>query len=290
MRFEREELVQEPDKQASIASDREIGASAASSAGPVSVLAAASAWSRRHSLAIFSHVALLALWWAASLKVPRFILPSPVETMATLGVPRYDWLRHTLVTGSEVFGGFLLATLIGVALAVAFNWSAMVRRAALPPLVTLNMVPKVAMAPLFIVWLGYGIGPNIVISFTICFFPIVINTARGLKEVEPDLIDLVRVIRASRWQIFRKIELPSALPFVFSGMKVAAVLAVAGSIVGEFIGSERGLGYLMMSVQSTLDTPAMFMALILVSLIGVALYALVAFAERLVVPLDARVS
>jgi NitT/TauT family transport system permease protein len=111
-----------------------------------------------------------------------------------------------------------------------------------------------------------------------------------LKEVEPDLIDLVRVIRASRWQIFRKIELPSALPFVFSGMKVAAVLAVAGSIVGEFIGSERGLGYLMMSVQSTLDTPAMFMALILVTLIGVVLYALVVLAERLVVPVDARVS
>ena len=100
----------------------------------------------------------------------------------------------------------------------------------------------------------------------------------------------MRVVRASRWQIFRKIELPSALPFVFSGMRVAAVLAVAGSIVGEFIGSERGLGYLMMSVQSTIDTAAMFMALMLVTLIGVALYALVAFAERLVVPVDARLS
>lgn len=251
---------------------------------------ATAAWFRRHLLAILSHVVLVALWWLASLKVPRFILPSPVETLSTLAVARYDWMRHALVTGTEVFGGFLLATTVGVALAVTFNWSSGVRRAALPPLVTLNMIPKVAMAPLFIVWLGYGIGPNIVISFTICFFPIVINTARGLKEVEPDLIDLVRVIRASRWQIFRKIELPSALPFVFSGMKVAAVLAVAGSIVGEFIGSERGLGYLMMSVQSTLDTPAMFMALILVTLIGVVLYALVVLAERLVVPVDARVS
>ena len=248
------------------------------------------AWLGRHGLAILSHVVLLALWWAASLKVPSFILPSPAQALATLAVPRYDWARHTLVTAAEVFGGFGLATLIGVTLAVIFNWSAPVRRAVQPPLVTLNMIPKVAMAPLFIVWLGYGIGPNTVITFTICFFPIVINTARGLKEVEPDLIDLVRVIRASRWQIFRKIELPSALPFVFSGMRIASVLAVAGSIVGEFIGSERGLGYLMMSVQSTLDTPAMFMALILVTLIGVLLYALVAFAERLVVPVDARVS
>jgi len=250
----------------------------------------AAGWARRHALAILSHIALVALWWLASLKAPSFILPSPARALATLAVARYDWARHTLVTGTEVFGGFALATLVGIALAVIFNWSAAVRRAVLPPLVTLNMIPKVAMAPLFIVWLGYGVGPNIVITFTICFFPIVINTARGLREVEPDLIDLVRVVRASRWQIFRKIELPSALPFVFSGMRVAAVLAVAGSIVGEFIGSERGLGYLMMSVQSTIDTAAMFMALMLVTLIGVALYALVAFAERLVVPVDARLS
>jgi NitT/TauT family transport system permease protein len=247
-------------------------------------------WLRRHGFALLSHLVLLGLWWLASFRVPRFILPSPLDALATLLVARYDWARHTLVTAAEVFGGFALASLVGVALAVIFNWSAPVRRTVMPPLVTLNMIPKVAMAPLFIVWLGYGIGPNIVITFTICFFPIVINTARGLKEVEPELIDLVRVIRASRWQIFRKIELPSALPFVFSGMRVASVLAVAGAIVGEFIGSERGLGYLMTSVQSTIDTPAMFMALILITLIGVALYALVALTERLVVPIDARLS
>jgi len=244
----------------------------------------------RHWVAILVHIAFVALWWEASRYLPRFILPSPAETIATLWVPRYNWPRHVVATAIEVFGGFSLAVLVGVALAVVFNWWPAVNRASMPLLVTLNMIPKVAMAPLFIVWLSYGIGPNIVIGFAICFFPMVINTSRGLAEVEPDLIDLVRVIRASRWQIFRKIALPSALPFIFSGMRVAAVLAVAGAIVGEFIGSDQGLGYLMMSLQATLDTPGMFMALALVTLIGVALYGIVILTERAIVPADARVS
>jgi NitT/TauT family transport system permease protein len=247
-------------------------------------------WLVRYWLAILAHVAFIFLWWIASRYVPRFILPSPLETVGTLWIPRYDWARHILVTASEVFGGFSLAIIVGVALAVGFNWSSTADRAGMPLLVTLNMIPKVAMAPLFIVWLGYGIGPNMVIAFSICFFPIVINTSRGLREVEPDLIDLVLVFKATNWQIFRKIQLPSALPFIFSGMRVAAVLAVAGAVVGEFIGSDRGLGYIMLSLQATLDTPAMFMALVLITLIGVALYGAVSVAERLVIPADARVT
>ena len=109
-------------------------------------------------------------------------------------------------------------------------------------------------------------------AFAICFFPIVLTTARGLREVEPDLLDLVRTLKGSRWQIFTKIQLPGALPYIFSGMKVAAILAVAGAIVGEFLGSDRGLGYLMLQVQVTLDTAAMFMAVILITLIGMVLY------------------
>ena len=125
----------------------------------------------------------------------------------------------------------------------------------LPLFVTLNMIPKVALGPLVIVWFSYGIFPNILIAFSICFFPILLTTARGLSEVEPDLLDLVKSLRGSRWTLFRKIQLPGALPYVFSGMKVGAILAVAGAIVGEFIASDRGLGYLMIQVQSSLDTP-----------------------------------
>lgn len=244
----------------------------------------------RFAPAIGIHLALLALWYAAvhGWGVPKFILPSPIDTLKTLSAPHYNWASHLSVTAVEVFGGFALATVAGVSLAVLFSWFPQVGRTAMPLLVTLNMIPKVAMAPLFIVWLSYGIGPNIVIAFTICFFPIVITTARGLREVEPDLLDLVRAVRGSRWQIFAKIQLPSALPYVFSGMRVAAVLAVAGAIVGEFIGSERGLGYLMLQVQAGLDTPGMFMCLILISLIGIALYGLVVLSERLLVVADAR--
>lgn len=245
---------------------------------------------RRHGPAVLAHLALLGLWaWATGPGgVPRFILPGPLETLRALSSPQIDWPRHLLMTVSEALGGFLLAVGIGVALAVVFTWSAALRRALMPLLVTLNLVPKVALAPLFIVWLGYGLVPNIAITFVISFFPIVITTARGLAEVEPELLDLVRTVRATRWQVFRKIQLPSALPYLFSGMRVAAVLAIAGTVVGEFVGSEAGLGFVMMAAQGTLDTPAMVMSLILITLIGVALYAMVVILERLAVVEDAR--
>jgi NitT/TauT family transport system permease protein len=245
---------------------------------------------RRHGAAVLAHLAVLGLWvWATGWGgVPRFILPGPLETLRALGAPQIDWQRHILVTATEAFGGFALAVGIGVLLAVLFTWSAPLRRALMPLLVTLNLIPKVALAPLFIVWLGYGIVPNIAITFIIAFFPIVITTARGLAEVEPELLDLVRTVRATRWQVFRKIQLPSALPYLFSGMRVAAVLAIAGTIVGEFVGSEAGLGFVIMAAQGTLDTPVMVMSLILVTLVGVTLYGLVVLLERLVVTEDAR--
>jgi NitT/TauT family transport system permease protein len=247
-------------------------------------------WWQRHWLAVVAHLLVIGAWWFASTQVPHFILPSPQATFAALMTERYNWPRHLGVTAAEVFGGFALAGVVGVAIAVVFSWLPVLNRAGMPLLVTTNMIPKVAMAPLFIVWLGYGIGPNIVITFAICFFPIVINTTRGLQEVEPELVDLVRVIRASRLQIFTKIQLPSALPFIFAGMRVASVLAVAGAVVGEFIGSERGLGYVMMSLQATMDTAGMFAGLVLITLVGVALYALVVLLERHFLTADARVS
>ncbi len=130
--------------------------------------------------------------------------------------------------------------------------------------------------------------PNTLIAFSIAVFPIMLTTARGMSEVEPDLLDLVKALKGSRWQLFTKIQLPNALPYIFSGMKVAAILAVAGAVVGEFLGSDRGLGYLMLQVQVTLDTPAMFMAVILITLIGMLLYGMVLALERLLVVKDAR--
>ena len=246
---------------------------------------------QRYSIAVLSHLALIAAWhffvvWG---NVPAFVMPSPYATLHALLVPNYRWIENITVTAIEIFGGYFLAVFIGIGIALMFSWFRLLQMTVMPLLVTLNMIPKVALGPLIIVWFSYGIGPNIAMAFAICFFPIVLTTARRLREVEPDLLDLVRTLKGSRWQIFTKIQLPGALPYIFSGMKVAAILAVAGAIVGEFLGSDRGLGYLMLQVQVTLDTAAMFMAVILITLLGMILYGIVLLLERLLVVQDARI-
>jgi NitT/TauT family transport system permease protein len=245
----------------------------------------------RYGAAVLSHLLLVLAWYLFVVigKVPSFVMPTPYATVHALLVPNYRWIENIRATGIEIFAGYALAVVVGITLALIFSWFRRIEMIAMPLLVSLNMIPKVALGPLIIVWFSYGIGPNIMMAFAICFFPIVLTTARGLREVEPDLLDLVRTLKGSRWQIFVKIQLPGALPYIFAGMKVATILAVAGAIVGEFLGSDRGLGYLMLQVQVTLDTAAMFMAVILITLIGVALYGLVLGLERAVVVRDARV-
>jgi NitT/TauT family transport system permease protein len=247
---------------------------------------------QRWMLAVLAHAALIAAWYLFVRlgDVPKFVMPSPGATLDALLQPNYDWWSNVLVTGTEIFAGYFLALVVGVALALAFTWSKLLESFFMPLLVSLNMVPKVALGPLIIVWFKYGVFPNTIMAFSICVFPILLTTARGLREVEPELLDLVRSLKGSRWQLFTKIQLPGALPYIFAGMKVAAILAVAGAIVGEFLGSDKGLGYLMLQVQVTLDTPAMFMAVILITLIGMVLYGSVLFLEKLLVPKDARIA
>ncbi|SLN27952.1 ABC transporter permease [Oceanibacterium hippocampi] len=246
-------------------------------------------WLRRYSLAIFIHVLVIALWqfWVVLGDVPSYVAPTPVDTAMAI-FSNYDWTRNTLVTAAEIFGGYFLAVIFGVGLALIFSWSRILSSTFMPLIVSANMIPKVALGPIIIVWFSYGLWPNIMIAFSICFLPILLTTERGLSEVEPDLLDLVRSLKGSRWQIFTKIQLPGSLPYIFSGMKVAVVLAVAGAIVGEFIASEEGLGYLMLQVQVTLDTAASFLAVFLITLVGVALYAIVLILERLFVVGDRR--
>ncbi|GGB47608.1 nitrate ABC transporter permease [Tistrella bauzanensis] len=247
---------------------------------------------RRWLIVAAVHLGAIALWEALVrlFDIPAFVLPAPSGIVTTLGKSSYDWTGNTLVTATEIFGGYVLSVVVGVALALGFSWSRPLSLLVFPLLVTLNMIPKVALGPLVIVWFSYGIGTNILITFLLCFFPILLTTVRGLKEVEPDLLDLVRSLKGSRWQAFRYIQLPGALPYLFSGMKVAAILAVAGAVVGEFIASERGLGYLMIQVQASLDTPAMFMAVVLLTLLGLGLYLAVLVAEHLFLPRDARMT
>lgn len=236
---------------------------------------------RAFSYAVLAHVGFVLFWHfsVVLLDVPAYILPSPWQTIIELTEPSYNWWMHITATSLEIFGGYTLAIIVGVALAVLFVWIPALNSALMPLLVTINMVPKVAMAPLFIIWFSYGIVPNMIIAFSICFFPIVLTTYRGLIEVEPDLINLVKSLKANRWQVFTKIQLPGSLPYLFSGMKVAAVLAVAGAIVGEFIASDRGLGNFLLIQQNALNTSAMMMALLLITLIGVILYGAVLVLE-----------
>jgi len=246
----------------------------------------------QYALGVAAHLLLLLAWYLFVRfgEVPKFVMPSPADTLRALFVPDYGWWPNIRVTATEIFGGYALALGVGVLLALLFTWSKTLEALMLPLLVTLNMIPKVALGPLIIVWFKYGVFPNSLMAFSIAVFPILLTTARGLREVEPELLDLVRSLRGSRWQLFVKIQFPGALPYVFAGMKVAAILAVAGAIVGEFLGSDRGLGYLMLQVQVTLDTPAMFMAVILITLLGMLLYGSVMLLDYLFVAKDARVS
>lgn len=239
---------------------------------------------RHYGLIILVHLGVVLAWylWVVIGEIPDYVMPTPAATLLSLGED-YGWIHNTYVTALEVFGGYFLAVFVGVAMALLFAWFRTIETLFMPLMVSLNMIPKVALGPLFIVWLSYGVGPNILISFSICFLPILLTMDRGLKETDPDLIDLVSTLRASRWQIFTKIQLPGSLPYLFSGMKVAVVLAVAGAIVGEFIASQEGLGYLMLQVQVTLDTAAMFMAVLLITFIGVVLYGLVLLLEYIFV-------
>jgi len=247
---------------------------------------------QRYTFAVLAHVALVLAWYLFVKlgDVPQFVMPSPGATLEALLEPDYGWWANAAVTATEIFGGYFLALVVGVGLALVFTWSKALESFFMPLLVSLNMIPKVALGPLIIVWFKYGIVPNSIMAFSICVFPILLTTARGLRETEPELLDLVRSLKGSRWQLFTKVQLPGALPYIFAGMKVGAILAVAGAVVGEFLGSDKGLGYLMLQVQVTLDTPAMFMAVILITLIGMALYGIVLGLERWLVVKDARLA
>ena len=255
-----------------------------------SFLAVESFWGRVIIIGL-AHVALLLGWHLAVVifAIKPFILPTPLSMLGRLGQPEYAWAYNTAVTAAEIVIGFGMAIVVGISLALFFSWSRMLTLLVFPLLITLNMIPKVALGPLVIMWLRYGIESNSVITFTLCVFPILLTTYRGLRETEPDFLDLMRSLKAKRWQIFVKLQLPGALPYVFSGMKVAAILSVAGAVVGEFIASDSGLGYVMIQAQSSFDTAAMFASILLLTILGVAVYLVVMLLELLVIPKDARV-
>ena len=229
---------------------------------------------------------LLALWQIAVDigGVKEYILPSPWAAVKAYFRPNYQWTANFLTTLYAVLGAFVLSAVLGIALAVVIVWNDLLMRAIMPVLVLFNTLPKVALAPLFVIWLGYGVWPNIVIGTTIAFFPMVVNTAVGLASAEPEMLELVKTLRASRWKVLTTIRFPNAVPYIFVGLKLAATMSVTGALVGEFVASERGLGSLIITGGVTMQTPSIFASLILISALGLVLYGVVVAAERIVAP------
>jgi NitT/TauT family transport system permease protein len=217
-------------------------------------------------------------------EIPRYLLPKPSEILRTSVDQRQVLWHNTWVTGKEVVYGFAAACLVGVPLAAAIVYSKILDRLLSPLLVAIQTIPKVAMAPLFVVWLGHGLAPKIFVACTIAFFPIVIDTTVGLRSANPGSIELVRSMGANRWQTFRKVQFPGALPSIFGGLEVAITLAVVGAVVSEYIAANEGLGYLQLTASGILNTPLLFASVIAMSLLGLILFRLVQVVERLVIP------
>ena len=206
------------------------------------------------------------------------------STMQGIGTPlgsvqvgAYSYSVYRLVL-------FAVAILLGVGLAILIRSSPVVERALYPWLVASQLVPIPAIAPIFVLWTGFDLRPKIMVIALVSFFPIAVNTIDGLRAVDPQLIRLLRTMRASRWQRFRFAQVPAALPSFFTGLKIGAALAVIGAVFAEWVGSSAGLGYLILVLNNATDTPAMFAAIFLLALIGIALFGLVALAQRLLLP------
>ncbi len=216
--------------------------------------------------------------------ISPLLLPSPWEVARSVVANAGLFTDNAVVTLQEILIGFGLGGATGVALGVLLTYSRMAERAVYPGLVASQMVPIVAVAPILVVWFGFTIVPKVVVVALVCFFPVVVNTVDGLKAVDPEMVRLMRTLGMSRPRIMRSVRIPSALPHMFSGLKVAMALSVIGAVFGEWVGSSQGLGYLMLALNNQLATIDLFAAVLVLSLIGIALFFLVGVVERLVIP------
>lgn len=229
---------------------------------------------------------ILAAWEIAvrALDVQKWLLPAPSDIAVSLYADAPLLWRHTLATMLEIAVGFGLALACGVALAVAIGMSRTLERAVYPFVIASQTIPIIVIAPMLLIWVGYGLAPKVIVVALISFFPIVVNMVDGLKSVDRDMVDLMRTMGANRWQIFAKALVPSSLPYLFSGVRVAVAVSVIGAVIGEWVGSSEGLGYLMLRSKPQFLTERVFAAIAILSAIGVGLFALAGIIERLSIP------
>jgi ABC-type nitrate/sulfonate/bicarbonate transport system permease component len=231
-------------------------------------------------------VAGLVVWEVAVIvrETPRWFLPRPSEIGEELIVSRALLWHHTWTTLQEMLLGLALAFVLGVLLAVGIASSRLVERAVYPGVVASQAVPIIALAPILLIWFGYGLTPKVIVVVLTCFFPIVVNMVDGLRAADRDAIALLRSMGADRWQIMRLVRVPASLPHLFSGLRIAAAWSVIGALVGEWVGASRGLGYLMIRSSSQFQTPRLFAAVVIAAALGILLFTLVALVERLALP------
>src|ERR1700710_933932 len=240
------------------------------------------AWIRPFLFLIFIVVA-----WDLTIRlfrIPPYQIPAPGDVVAVLWQDWPEWLRQAWPTTYATICGFLLSAVFGIPVAMLIAGSKTVESYVYPLLVFSQSVPKIAIAPLFVVWFGFGIIPKVISAFLLGFFPVVVSAVQGFKSVDPDMVDLARAMQGSRAKVFLAVNLPHAMPAIFSGLKVSVTLAVVGAVVGEFVGSNSGIGYVLQRSIGTFDLPTMFAALTILSMIGVLLFLIIELVERWTMP------
>ena len=231
------------------------------------------------------------LFWELSVhffKIPKYILPAPSKALSVLFFKQpqadYFWAMNFRTTLLEFIMAFLISSALGITISIILVWSRHTKKLVMPLFIFMNSLPIIAVTPLILLWMGYGIKTNMLIAFLVSFFPVVINTMTGLDAIEEDLLDLVRYLNASKLQLLIKIRLPNSLPYIFSGLKICATMSIIGAIVGEYLASDKGLGYVIIIGQFSMDTPPIFASLIVISLMGAGLYMIITLLERLLMP------
>ncbi|MDR6874933.1 NitT/TauT family transport system permease protein [Bosea sp. BE125] len=244
------------------------------------------AWTSAVAWPLASFAVLLLAWqWLVPLAgIPEYILPVPSAFFERLWSDRALIFQHTLVTGNEIVLGFLMAAVISIPLGYIIVSVKILEKAIYPVIVFFQLVPKIAIAPLFVVWFGFGLFPKVLLTFLLCFFPTLVASMTGFRALDERVLYLTRSMGASAWQTFRYVRVPAALTYIFSGLKVSAVFAATGAIVGEFVGANAGLGYLLLRGTSFLDMPLIFACLVALSLVGILFSYLVDGLEVLLMP------
>ncbi len=244
------------------------------------------AWLTRRIGVVGAFLFLFAVWELAvrAFGIKEYLLPAPSVVLAALARNYPNVFDSAVVTTSEILAGYALAVVVSVPLALTIAYSRFMEETVYPVIVFLQIVPKIAVAPLFLIWFGFGFTPKLLLVFLLSFFPIVVSSIAGFKSVDPEIMDFARTTGAGSWRLFVKIRLPQALPGIFTGLKIGAALSATAAVVAEFVASDKGLGYLLLQYNGDLNTPMVFAVILVLSLIGLAVYYAVELIERFTIP------